>query len=839
MILGLAPNAAAQSGDKEGEEQPPLPESLRLPPSPPLTPEAALAAFSIQPGYRIELVASEPLVEAPVAMEFDHFGRLYVLEMRGFMPNVDGKGEDAPLGRISILEDLDGDGKMDKATRFVDELVMPRALCLVRDGLLVAEPPVLWLFQDTDGDGKADRKTEVVGDYGSRANPEHTSNGLLKGLDNWIYSANHTVRYRYQGNGEVRQEPTVFRGQWGIATDDIGRLFFNSNSDQLRGDLLPAEFLTRNKNHRAPFGVNYQVARDQTVWPGRVNPGVNRGYQKGTLKEDGRLNRFTGACGPVIYRGDWMPGLRGDAFVCEPTANMVRRNKLVERDGLVTATNAHDRAEFLTSTDERFRPVNLHNGPDGGLYIVDMHRGVIQHRIYLTSFLRGQALDRGLDKPLNLGRIYRVVPEGKPRPAPVLPGGLEPAKLAPLLSHANGWVRDAAQQRLIWNQESGSVEAVRRLVAEGGDAATRLHALWTLEGLEALDERALARAVRDPDPKVSAAAIRLAAPFLGQGDSPVAKAFWEVSRGLALEPAMSAALVVAGLDTPSALRLTTHLTGRFASSPLYRSALLSGVAGRELKMVQLFVGAAPFSEDSAGRADLLRDLAKAIFTSGNGGMIAGLLEQAAKVESPWQQIALLDGMAGFFPPKAKGKPGPNPIRLASEPAGLGELANSGRAEVRDRVGLFSDLIVWPGKAGAEPAVVAKALTELEKARFEAGKELYGIVCGPCHQPHGMGQEGLAPPLFEAEWVLGSDERLVRIVLQGVRGPLTVKGKTYEMEMPPVNVLDDEQIASILTYIRREWGHTGNPVSDEVVARIRKETESRIEAWTEKDLLAIP
>lgn len=837
-FIGLESRVLAQNGDKQGEEQPPVPEHLRLPPSPPLTPAQALAAFKIQPGYRIELVASEPLVEAPVAMEFDHSGRLYVLEMRGFMPNVDGKGEDEPLGRVSILEDMDGDGVMDKATRFVEGLVMPRAICLVQDGLLVAEPPKLWLFQDSDGDGKADVKTEVVGDYGSRANPEHTSNGLMKGLDNWIYSANHTVRYRYHGDASVRQEPTVFRGQWGITTDDAGRLFFNSNSDQLRGDLLPAELLTRNKSHRGPFGVNYAVARDQTVWPGRINPGVNRGYQKGTLKEDGRLNRFTGACGPLIYRGDWMPGLRGDAFVCEPTANLVRRNKLAEQDGVLSASNALDKTEFLTSTDERFRPVNLYNGPDGGLYIVDMHRGVIQHRIYLTSFLRGQALERGLDKPLTLGRIYRVVPEGKPRPSLALPGKLNVAEAAALLTHANGWVRDAAQQRVVWRGDAAAANPVKRVLTGAAAPASRLQALWTLEGLDALDDRSLVAALRDADPEVAAAAIRLAGPRLSEAGSPVANAFWDISRNLAPKPAMSAAMVAAALETPEARRLVARLTQRHAESPLYRSALISGLAGKEVSMVQALASAALFPSESSGVSELLKSLAQAVFASGDGAAVAALIDHAASAPA-WQRLALLDGMASFFPPKVKGKPAPNPIRLAAEPAGLKAIADLNLKPVSDRLEKFSDLIVWPGKAGVEAAAVARALTELEKARYEAGKELYGIVCGPCHQPHGLGQEGLAPPLVDSEWVLGSDERLVRIVLQGVRGALSVKGKTYEMEMPPVSVLEDEQIAVVLTYIRREWGHAGNPVADEVVAKIRAATESRQEAWTEKDLLAIP
>ncbi len=271
----------AQQGDKPGELQ--KPPTFAVPPSPALSPEEALKTFKLAPGFRIELVASEPLVEDPVAVAFDPDGRIWVVEMRGFMPDVDGKGEDQPVGRIVVLEDTDGDGKMDKRTVFADGLIMPRALCLVRDGVLVAEPPMLWFMRDTDGDGKADEKIAVAKDYGNRMNPEHNANGLMSAMDNWIYSANFTARFRSLEE-DWKREPTAFRGQWGIAQDDFGRLFFNSNEDQLRGDLVPAAYLFRNPNYRAPLGYNFQVIKDQSVWPVRVNPGVNLGaYAQGAI----------------------------------------------------------------------------------------------------------------------------------------------------------------------------------------------------------------------------------------------------------------------------------------------------------------------------------------------------------------------------------------------------------------------------------------------------------------------------------------------------------------------------------------------------------------------------
>ena len=207
------------------------------------------------------------------------------------------------------------------------------------------------------------------------------------------------------------------------------------------------------------------MASDQTVWPGRVNPGVNRGYQKGQLRENGTLRTFTCACGPVIYRGDQFPDeFYGNAFLCEPTGNLVRRNVLTETGNIIAATNAYDKSEFMTSSDERFRPVNLSNGPDGALYVVDIHRGIIQHRIYLTSYLRGQAADRGLEAPVDRGRIYRVVAQGSPR------SGNQPSlstatstELVDRLAHPNGWWRDTAQRLLVERGDRSSVAPLARL----------------------------------------------------------------------------------------------------------------------------------------------------------------------------------------------------------------------------------------------------------------------------------------------------------------------------------------------------------------------------------------
>jgi len=195
-------------------------------PSPAKSPSEELATFQVEPGFKVQLVAAEPMVQEPVALSFDPDGRLWVVEMRGFMPDIDGKGEALPSGRISILEDTNGDGTMDKSTLYLDSLVMPRSLGLIRGGALVAHGKALWLTQDLDGDLQADSQILLDSTYAKNGLPEHSDNGLLLNTDNWYYNVKSRLRYRLI-DGTWKRDSTEFRGQWGLSHDDQGLLFYN------------------------------------------------------------------------------------------------------------------------------------------------------------------------------------------------------------------------------------------------------------------------------------------------------------------------------------------------------------------------------------------------------------------------------------------------------------------------------------------------------------------------------------------------------------------------------------------------------------------------------------
>jgi glucose/arabinose dehydrogenase/mono/diheme cytochrome c family protein len=823
LFLSASVDAVAQSGDREGEVQQPPPPHLKAPPAPALSAEEALKTFRVAPGFKVEIVASDPLLFDPVAMTVGPDGRIWVAEMRAYMPNVDGKGENAPIGTIAVLEDTNGDGRMDKRQEFAGGFVLPRALALVADGLLVAEPPNLWFLKDKNGDGKADERIRVAEDYGNPSSPEHTANGLMWGLDNWIYSANHTVRYRYDA-GEWRAEPTIFRGQWGITQDDQGRLFYNTNSDPLRMDVVPAEYLYRNPNLVEPLGANVQLVTPQelSVWPGRVTIGVNRGYR--ILREDGTLPVVTAACAPVIYRGSLFPrDFYGNAFIAEPAGNLVKRILVHAQEGVPSARNAYERTEFLTSTDERFRPVNLYNGPDGSLYVVDMYRGIIQHRIFVTTYLRNQIIERGLEAPIGMGRIYRVVPKEVPVPKSRSLAKMNITNLVAELASADAWRRETAQRLLVERRDPNAAPALRKLLRTTTDPLARVHALWTLHGLDMLDWDLVQHSLEDADVQVAIAAARVSESFIAADSKRVVQALAARASAGELAFQRQAALSIGQVKDSIGDDLLMQLSREVGARPYMADAIASSLSGRELKFITDLLRGDQRREAHSNVVPLITSLTAAVLQSGKADEMEQLLSYLNRddAQDAWLQVAILEGVERFIP----GEPPKERVAfLPAEPKAL--IAYSKReTEHAGRAQAALEYLRWTGQE-IDPGRAMVSLTPEQQQLFDKGKAAY-VTCAACHQPNGQGMAGLAPPLVGSRWVTGGIDALARIVLNG---------KTSgEMAMPPLRSLDDETIAAILTYIRRSWGHQSDPVSASQVQWVRGQTQSRSEPWTETEL----
>jgi mono/diheme cytochrome c family protein len=549
--------------------------------SPVLSAEESIKRMILEDGFKIEIVADEPLLSSPVAMLFDEKGRIWVVEMENYMPDTLGTGEDLPTGKIVILSDKNGDGRMDDRKVFLDSLVLPRAFSFYENGLLVAESPNLWFYEISND--KPVSKVLVDAKYAEGGNVEHQPNGLLRALDNWIYSAKSGKRYR-KLNGNWLIERTHFRGQWGISQDDYGRLFYNNNSENLQGDYFTPGLGASNENQQRLGGFSESIIKNNRVFPIRQTPGVNRAYMEGILDDSLKLVNFTAACGPLIFNSELFgDAYYGNAFVAEPAGNLIKRNILSNSGYVVNGKLAYSDREFLASTDERFRPVNLSLGPDGALYIVDMYRGIIQHKTYLTPYLKGQIKARDLSKPLNFGRIYKIVPKGLKSSKSVK--YLDDKRLVQQFESPNGWLRNKAQQLIVDSKNKQFEKPLRDLIKSSESPLAVIHALWALEGLALLKKEDVLTLLKYSDWTIRMQALSLVPSVINKENY---KEFLAVFRSMLVQnDALAAPYIgflnpfIAKHDPLVARQLLIDLAKKYPNNSFTADAVISNLAKKE------------------------------------------------------------------------------------------------------------------------------------------------------------------------------------------------------------------------------------------------------------------
>ncbi len=568
------------------------------------TPAEEAAGFILPTGYRMELVAADPDVISPSLIEFDGNGRMYVGEMISYMMDASATREHDPISRISRWESTKGDGHYDKKTVFVDRVVAPRMILPLQDGVILTsetDSDDLVKWTDTNGDGIADKREVVftgIGQSGD-ANIEHQKAGLLWNMDNWIYTTYNPFRIRWTPSGFLREQTGPNGGQWGLASDDDGKPWFVDAGGE-RGPMnfqfpihygaftpcppanagrgargagfgrgergaAPAEApapaapvapapAPPAPNPNCPGDMENGFERDfAVVWPapsiGDMQGGIGR-----TRMPAQNLNHFTATTGPAIVRGDRLPAdLKGHLLFTEPVGRLIRRASVENVEGLTQLRNVYPGSEFINSTDQLFRPVNITNAPDGTIYIADMYHGIIQELQWSGpgSYLRAKIEQYQLDKIAHHGRIWRLRYDGRPAvPAtdtnigqlaiPAIAPDFTrprmysetPAQLVAHLSHPNGWWRDTAQRLLILEQDKSVIPALQRIVSSSDNLLARFHALWTLEGLGALDVSLVRAAMEDRNPRMRIQAIRASETLYKAGD----KSFANEYRALTKDP---------------------------------------------------------------------------------------------------------------------------------------------------------------------------------------------------------------------------------------------------------------------------------------------------------------
>jgi mono/diheme cytochrome c family protein/glucose/arabinose dehydrogenase len=802
------------------------------------SPEQEKATFFLEKGMKIQLVAAEPMVQDPVCISFDADGRLWVVEMRGYMSDIEGNNEDVPNGRIKVLEDTNADGEMDKSTIYLDSLVMPRALAIIPNGILVVENGSLWQALDTNNDLKADSKTLIDKDYAGSTAPEHAGNGLLLNLDSWYYNAKSKFRYKFTNNQWIK-DSTEFRGQWGISHDNQGRLVYNYNWSQLHGDLVPANYLSRNKNHSPSSGIDQGLSLERTLFPARPTFAVNRGYIPGVLNEQNKLKEFTAACSPFVFRSNTLgQSFNENIFVCEPAGNLIRRNAITQNGVEILANDPNFGREFLASTDQRFRPVALASGPDGALYISDMYKGVIQHKLYITPYLKEQTIKAGLQNPINLGRIWRIVPENWEPKKPQKMTTLSNKRLVEKLSSSDGWQRDMAQKLLIDRQDKSIEKELTNMALKKGNTLANIHALWVLDGLQLSKPNLLLSLIKSNDIVASNTALRIIEPF-AQKDKVVRLKLQTILSSLLPKVTIEAALQIAlsshVLEPIFQQKVLNTIIDIYGSSAVIRDAALSSLYNKEFALLNHFKSNLKWKQKSTDKEIFLEMLTTAIIKKGNPNELESILNRIAinNKNNNWQEKAILMGLGVQSSNISK------PIYLEKEPMIFAKSNNTLELYQQEKL---KQMFEWPGhivdKKIKQNHIV---LDEKDMKMFAKGRIQYLNTCSGCHGSDGKGVKRFAPTLAGSEWVIGDERRLALIILHGLEGAIEVKGKKYDSpEILPVMpahaaTLDDATITNILTYIRNEWGNNAGPLSKNIVARTRHLTQGRANPWSAAEL----
>ena len=629
--------------------------------SPPHSPQAALDTFELAPGFEIEVFAAEPLIRDPVAMEIDEDGRIYVVEMGGYPLNTE------PIGRIRLLLDQDGDGLPDESFVFADGLVLPTGVMRWKKGILVTAAPDLLYLEDSDGDGRADVRETVLTGF-AFSNPQHTVNLPVYGLDNWIYLANEggfgavIFQEKFGDRGgrihypdrpdstaleesrfSVRLQPDTgglenlsAPTQFGHSFDEWGRYFTLNNAVHARHVVIAAPYLRRNPDlflrsamHQASDHGTYAQ-----VFPITHNPRFELLTAAG---------EFTSGCSLTHYLGgSFGPELEHFSLVAEPVHNLAHLDVWSESGSTFTASRVHEESEFLASTDNWFRPVFFYNGPDGAIYVVDYYREMIEHPEWTSTRYHEDSKD--LYRGTREGRIYRIYPQGRrPPPQLVRLSQTNSRELVSLLGYPNAWWRRTAQRLLVDRRAEELQPDLIELLESSPRPLARLHALWTLEGLDMLSPEIVLTALSDAHPGVRENALILSERYLSESDQ-VRERMLELAADSSQRVRFQVLLSSGFLTSPEARAVRDRLLLEGIADPWVPIAALSASSDEAPRLLELAVSRLT-EEDSEGAKILFRTLASVLGARQKKAEISALLARILSREGPdWWKSEVLTGL---------------------------------------------------------------------------------------------------------------------------------------------------------------------------------------------------
>jgi putative membrane-bound dehydrogenase-like protein len=634
---------------------------------PPKSPQESLAAMQTKAGFEIELAAAEPLIVDPVAIDWGADGKLWVVEMRDYPMGMDGKWK--PGSRVKFLQDTNGDGKYDRATVFVDNLPFATGVMAWRKGVLICAAPDI-LYAEQVGQGR-NRRVQVQKIFTGFVTENYQArvNSLSLGLDNWIYGANGLLGgiihgesrgisplpvQRGEGQGErnidIRGrdfrmnpdtgafEPASGLTQQGRIRDDWGNWFGCDNSTIAWHFPLPDHYVRRNPYVTAP-SPRVSVAGGEN--PNLLHP-ISRTLER--FNQPQSANHVTSGCGLGIYRDDLLgSGFYGNALLCEPVHNLVHR-LVLQPSGLTflgVRPSDEDQSEFLASRDNWFRPVQARTGPDGALWVVDMYRFVIEHPRWIPAE-RLAKLDvrAGDDK----GRIYRIVPKDKKlRPIGDL-RKLSTSRLIAALDTPNGTDRDRIHQELVFpaaqrSHDQSAVQALEKLAVVSKLPTVRVQALCVLDGLGALNPKAVTQALSDAAPNVRANALRLCERL--SNPSALSSKLVNLVDDPDIHVRFQLALSLGEWNEPWATESLGKLAMRDVGDSWMRAAILSSASQQPAEILK---GVLTLDSNQSGRTELIRQLIATAVGAGDSVSLAKLAAEIAPADQQhletWQLSAL-------------------------------------------------------------------------------------------------------------------------------------------------------------------------------------------------------
>ncbi len=619
---------------------------------PPRSPDDSLQSMEVAAGFKVELVACEPMVMDPVDLGFGPDGKLWIAEFADYPLGIDGHGK--PGGRIRFLEDTNGDGRYDRSTVFLEPVASPTGVMPWRNGVLVTAAPEIFYAEDTDGDGRADVRRTLFSGF-NEGNQQHRVNHPRWGLDNWVHAANGdsngTVTSLETGRSidisgrDVRFKPDeglldlqAGQTQFGTNRDAWGNWFGCNNPNPGWLYALADHYIRRNP-HVAPPPGRIDVTGDRTVYPvGRVISHCDLKHRSHAAW--GKPGNWTSVAGLTIYGDDLFgPHFAGNMFVSDSVFNVIHRRILEPVGTHFRGRRGPDetRSEFLASHDVWSRFSTLETGPDGALWVLDMYRFVIEHPEWIDDELE-KTLDlrAGHDK----GRIYRIYPVGKPpRPIPRL-DTLDTAGLVAALDSPNGWQRSMAQQMLLWRADPAAVGPLEETATTSKNPLARLHALCALDGLRALRPQVAIRAMADGHPGVRRHAVRVCEPLLDDHPA-LGEALLKLEEDTDPHVQMQLAYTLGECSDPRTGRLLGRMAVRHEGDPYLTAAVMSSAMGHLEPMIAQVMAD---RSNLTARAELIGHLLNMALASGDQPAMAGILDaitaKPADGYAPWQYQAM-------------------------------------------------------------------------------------------------------------------------------------------------------------------------------------------------------